>query len=98
MLAVFSVPETERTLRHRLRTELSWLGFGTVAAGVWIAPRHLAGPTREAPAAAELDHYVTWFEARHLTHVDVAQWWDLPSLRTQYDHFLDLHRADLPTE
>ena len=34
VLAVFSVPETERHLRHQLRTELSWLGFGTVSPGV----------------------------------------------------------------
>jgi phenylacetic acid degradation operon negative regulatory protein len=98
VLAVFSVPESERARRHRLRSELSWLGFGTVAAGVWAAPRQLAGPTREVLAAADLDRYVTWFEARHLSPVDVAQWWDLPALRTQYDQFVYAHRDDLLME
>ena len=80
VLAVFSVPETDRHLRHRLRTELSWLGFGTVSPGVWVAPAPLAGPSRDLLAAAGLDRYVTWFHARHLGEVDVAAWWDLSGL------------------
>ncbi len=95
VLAVFSVPESERAQRHRLRSELSWLGFGTVASGVWVAPRHLAEPTRDVLAAADLDRYVTWFAAHHLSPVDVAQWWDLPALRAQYNRFIAAHRADL---
>ena len=31
--------------RHTLRSRLSWLGFGNVAPGVWIAPAHFAGET-----------------------------------------------------
>jgi len=88
VLAVFSVPETQRHLRHQLRTELSWLGFGTVSPGVWIAPRPLAEPTRALLTDAGLDGYVTWFAAQHLTEVDVAAWWDLDSLRAQYATFL----------
>ncbi len=95
LLAVFSVPESERAQRHRLRSELGWLGFGTVAAGVWVAPRHLADPTRETLAAADLDRYVTWFAAQPLSPVDVARWWDLPALRVRYDRFLREHTADL---
>ena len=97
VLAVFSVPESERAQRHRLRSELSWVGFGTVAAGVWAAPRPLAEPTRAVLTAADLDRYVTWFEARHLSPVDVGQWWDLAALRHSYDRFLTAHRADLAT-
>jgi phenylacetic acid degradation operon negative regulatory protein len=98
VLAVFSVPESERSQRHRLRSELSWLGFGTVASGVWAAPRPLAEPTRAVLTAADLDRYVTWFEARHLSPVDVGQWWDLPALRDSYDRFLTAHRADSAAE
>jgi len=49
-------------------------------------------------AAADLDRYVTWFEARHLSPVDVAQWWDLPALRAQYDRFMHAHRCDLAAD
>ena len=94
VLAVFSVPETERHLRHRLRTELSWLGFGTVSPGVWIAPRPLADPTRALLSDAGLDGYVTWFGAHQLSDIEVTAWWDLESLRAQYDTFLAAHRQD----
>ena len=96
VLAIFSVPESDRHLRHRLRTELSWLGFGTVGPGVWIAPRPLAEPARDLLVTAELDGYVTWFAAHRLaapepTAADVAGWWDLDALRRQYDEFLGAH-------
>jgi phenylacetic acid degradation operon negative regulatory protein len=98
VLAIFSVPESERHLRHRLRTELSWLGFGTVGPGVWIAPRPLAEPARDLLVTAELDGYVTWFAAHRLaapgpSATDVAGWWDLDGLRGQYDEFLRAHRG-----
>jgi phenylacetic acid degradation operon negative regulatory protein len=95
VLAVFSVPEEDRHLRHRLRTALSWLGFGTVGPGVWIAPRPLAEPTRSVLAEAGLGQYVTWFGAWHLSEIDVTNWWDLPALRTRYNTFLTTHRHSL---
>jgi phenylacetic acid degradation operon negative regulatory protein len=95
VLAVFSVPESDRHLRHDLRTELAWLGFGTVSPGVWIAPRTLADPTRALLTDAGLDRYVTWFGAQHLTEIDVAAWWDLDALRGQYETFLANHRAEV---
>jgi len=93
VLAVFSVPESDRHLRHRLRTELSWLGFGTVSPGVWIAPRPLAEPTIELLGDAGLDGYVTWFGAQHLAETNVAAWWDLEGLQAQYQAFLDEYRS-----
>jgi len=93
VLAVFSVPESDRHLRHRLRNELSWLGFGTVSPGVWVAPGPLAGPSRDLLAAAGLDQYVTWFQARQLGEVDVAAWWDLSGLQRQYAEFLSRWRS-----
>ena len=30
------IPETQRQLRHRLRTRLSWLGLGSPTSGLWI--------------------------------------------------------------
>ena len=50
VVVVFSVPESERQKRHALRARLSWLGFGTVSSGVWIAPGHLADDAREVLA------------------------------------------------
>lgn len=48
-LVTFSVPERRRELRHRVRAELTWAGFGLLRDGLWIAPGEVAVP---APLAA----------------------------------------------
>ncbi|HEX5401098.1 MAG TPA: PaaX family transcriptional regulator C-terminal domain-containing protein [Pseudonocardiaceae bacterium] len=95
LLAAFSVPESERDKRHQLRSRLSWLGFGTVSAGVWIAPAHLFDETYETLRRHGLDVYVELFRGDHLAFADtaarVADWWDLPRLQGLYQGFLDRH-------
>ena len=88
VLAVFSVPESERAQRHQLRSQLSWLGFGTVGAGVWIAPAPLADRARELLAGLDLDQYVTWFTGTPVDDAAAAAWWDLGSLQDLYEGFL----------
>jgi phenylacetic acid degradation operon negative regulatory protein len=99
LLAVFSVPETERDQRHRLRTRLSRLGFGTVAAGVWVAPAHLRTVTAEVLTRHGLDGYADLFECAYVAFGDpkekVRQWWDLDQLSRLYDEFLTAHRPVL---
>jgi len=93
LLAVFSVPERERSQRHALRSLLAWLGFGTVSAGVWIAPGHLAGETADVLERYQLAGYVDLFRADYLAFGDVAgqvaRWWDLGRLQGLYQAFLD---------
>ena len=93
LLAVFSVPERERSRRHALRSRLAWLGFGTVSAGVWIAPGNLARETAEVLERHELAGYVDLFRADYLAFGDVAEqvgrWWDLDRLQGLYQSFLD---------
>lgn len=93
VLAVFSVPESQRNHRHRLRSQLGWLGFGTVGSGVWAAPAALTEPARALLAGSGLDGYVTWFHASALDPVDVSAWWDLSALRSQYQGFLHRWQA-----
>jgi phenylacetic acid degradation operon negative regulatory protein len=93
LLAVFSVPERERSRRHALRSRLVWLGFGTVSAGVWIAPGNLAGEAAEVLQRYDLGGYVDLFRADYLAFGDVAEqvarWWDLGRLQRLYQEFLD---------
>lgn len=93
LLAVFSVPEPHRARRHALRSRLAWLGFGTVAAGVWIAPGQLADEARDVLAADGLSDYVTLFRAGYLAFGEVrqqvARWWDLNRLEQLYQAFID---------
>lgn len=95
VMAVFSVPEAERQKRHTLRSRLSWLGFGTVAAGVWIAPAHLEGETRDVLERTQLTAYVRLFRADFLGFGDlreqVRSWWDIEGLEKLYDEFATAH-------
>lgn len=95
VLAVFSVPENEREKRHQLRSRLSWLGFGTVTAGVWIAPAHLEPEAGNVLLRAGLDSYVELFAATYRSVADVRervpQWWDLDRLQQLYAEFLEVH-------
>lgn len=99
VLVVFSVPESERRRRHALRAQLTRLGFGTTAAGVWIAPAHLTEQARGALRDLDLETYAELFHASHLDFRDltesVARWWDLPALQAMYRGFLDEHEPVL---
>jgi phenylacetic acid degradation operon negative regulatory protein len=91
VLAVFSVPESERQKRHTLRSKLAWLGFGTVSAGVWVAPGHLEEETRDVLERSDLAQYVDLFRGDYLgfgaVADGVAQWWDLEGLERMYADF-----------
>ncbi|MCW4354658.1 PaaX family transcriptional regulator [Hoyosella sp. YIM 151337] len=93
LMAVFSIPESERGKRHAIRTILTSKGFGTTAPGVWIAPAHLQQGTADALRAAGLDQFVDLFRAEHIAFADlrekVAQWWNLDQLHELYAEFID---------
>jgi phenylacetic acid degradation operon negative regulatory protein len=95
LLAVFSVPEAERHRRHLLRSELTRLGFGMVAPGVWITPAHPQDTTAETLRRLGLDAYADLFHADHLAFGDPADkiggWWDLAELARQYESFIRAH-------
>lgn len=38
------IPETQRQLRHRLRTRLTWLGLGSPTSGLWVTPEASKAP------------------------------------------------------
>lgn len=92
VLAVFSVPESERAKRHTLRSRLGWLGFGTAAHGVWIAPAYVAAEARVAIEQLGLTRYVDLFNAGYLAFADLAdsvgRWWDLAGLARRYGEFV----------
>ena len=95
MLAVFSVPESERGKRHVLRSRLDQLGFGSAASGVWIAPQQLAEEARHRIGTLGLADYVELFEGARMPlaqlHATVGQWWDLAGLAEGYDGFCGTH-------
>ncbi|MFE6748788.1 PaaX family transcriptional regulator C-terminal domain-containing protein [Kitasatospora purpeofusca] len=94
VVAVFSVPESERAHRHTLRSRLSWLGFGNAAPGVWLAPARVLPDARRLLERLGLDAYVHLFlSAEYAGFTDlrtaVAAWWDFPAIEGQYAAFTD---------
>jgi phenylacetic acid degradation operon negative regulatory protein len=100
LLAVFSVPESERAKRHVLRTQLAALGFGACAAGVWVAPAHRLDLTRASLERHGLAAYVDLWHAAYLAFGDLvehaAQWWDLDGVRAAYQDFVASYAGDQP--
>ncbi|MEV7600809.1 PaaX family transcriptional regulator C-terminal domain-containing protein [Kitasatospora sp. NPDC089797] len=97
VVAVFSVPESERAHRHQLRSRLSWLGFGNAAPGVWLAPARLLPDARRLLARLDLSGYVHLFLSAEYAgfaelRTAVASWWDLPAIEAQYAAFTDAWR------
>lgn len=93
LVLLVRVPEAARTLRHRLRTRLSWAGFGSPAPGVWVNP----DTRREAEARQILDALglaagAMSFTARYAAigseQTVVSQAWDLDALGARYAEFI----------
>jgi phenylacetic acid degradation operon negative regulatory protein len=103
LVVVFSVPESEREKRHALRSQLSRLGFGSAAPGVWVAPGTSYDEVVHALDRRGLTAYTEFFRGDYLGAGDVsarmAQWWDLDEMAGLYDEFVhdfeDLRGADL---
>lgn len=51
LVLTVAVPESQRQLRHRLRTRLTWLGMGSPSPGLWVVP----DPGKEQQVRAALD-------------------------------------------
>ncbi|NUP51774.1 MAG: PaaX family transcriptional regulator [Catenulispora sp.] len=92
LVLMVTVPEPHRDLRQRLRTRLTWAGFGSPDPGVWISPH----PGREAEAA-EVIHELGLSDAMSFTAAYgaigsqaamVARAWDLSSLESRYEDFV----------
>ncbi|WP_371502191.1 PaaX family transcriptional regulator [Kitasatospora sp. NBC_00374] len=96
VLAVFSVPESERAHRHQLRSRLTWLGFGNASPGVWLAPARLLPDARRMLQRLGLAEYVHLFTSDYAGFAElkeaVSSWWDFPAIEAQYAAFTDTYR------
>ena len=94
LIVLATVPESHRNLRHRLRTSLSWAGFGTLGPGVWLSP-HPSHATEARQVLASLGEAVqgTLLHARLDNPQErqrlVTQAWDVAELDRQYRTFVD---------
>ena len=93
LLASFSVPESERQNRHKIRAGLARMGFGTVAPGLCIAPARLQIEALNYMREHNLSEYVEFFTSQPIGPGDlrrkVGQWWDLKAVEGEYRAFVD---------
>lgn len=89
----YSIPETKRDLRRKLRRRLLWLGFGTLNHATWISPRDLEPEVEEIVSTHGLSPYVEFFTGIHRGYSSdeeiVASCWNLKRLNRYYDDFID---------
>jgi phenylacetic acid degradation operon negative regulatory protein len=87
-LLTYSIPESKRHLRRRLRQRLLWLGFGALNHATWISPRDLRNEVEKAVDALRVRPYVELFSGEHRGFADereiVARCWDLKRLNDYY--------------
>jgi phenylacetic acid degradation operon negative regulatory protein len=100
------IPETQRQLRHRLRTRLTWLGLGSPTSGLWVTPDATKAATVHAVVRElGLEHQAfAWVgpasgigdESRLLGDA-----WELADVEDRYLRFIELfetRRAASPLE
>ncbi len=95
LVTIVGVPENNRALRQRLRTQLGWAGLGSLDASTWVTPRVdrerearrvleelglLAGSWSFVATAGQIG------DERSLTRTA----WDLDAIERRYEDFLDL--------
>ncbi len=97
-LVVYSLPESKRPLRHTLRTQLTWLGFGRLATGTWISPRNRIDDLKNLLTELDINSHIQIFSGQYrgpssATEL-VEQCWDLDELSIQYQGFINRHEQD----
>ncbi|HET8599133.1 MAG TPA: PaaX family transcriptional regulator C-terminal domain-containing protein [Segeticoccus sp.] len=94
LVLTVGVPESQRRLRHRLRTRLTWLGMGSPTPGLWVVPEPAK---RDAVAAVLAELGLT---ARAFAWIGesaqvgepaklIAAAWDLDDVEKRYLTFID---------
>ncbi len=93
LLVAARIPDRERTARHVVRTRLSWAGFGSLGAGLWLSPHadreaEALGVLRDAGVADDAHVFVATRAGGDDVRAMVAQAWDLTAVEDAYERFI----------
>ncbi|HKZ13168.1 MAG TPA: PaaX family transcriptional regulator C-terminal domain-containing protein [Solirubrobacterales bacterium] len=91
LLVALRVPEKQRDVRHRVRAQLAWQGFGSLGGGLWISP-HCEREAELAGVDGDSDAELITFRGElgaigDATRV-ISEAWDLHTVADTYDAFL----------
>jgi phenylacetic acid degradation operon negative regulatory protein len=92
-LLSYSMPESRRDLRHRVRATLTWAGFGPLRDGLWIAPGTVdVGAVLAEAGLAEVAELAEWFAASPLPGVRpedfIRRAWPVAQIRESHQQFI----------
>jgi phenylacetic acid degradation operon negative regulatory protein len=101
LLAAVTVPEEQRELRYQLRTQLGWLGFGSLGNGLWISPhvehqKATVDLLRGGDESVNAFVFVTMMSPTHSPAEIARAAWDLDALHERYASFLAVHGKPRP--
>jgi len=98
-IVTYSIPETMRRSRDRLRLELGWLGYGPLGEATWISPLDLTLEVKNLLKRFKIESYVNIFSAQHQGDSDpkkiVARGWNLEKIHRNYPTFINDSRPKL---
>ncbi|HZI96765.1 MAG TPA: PaaX family transcriptional regulator C-terminal domain-containing protein [Actinomycetales bacterium] len=97
-LVIYSVPESDRALRERLRKRLAWLGFGPLSPAVWLSPHDRLAQLRAEFADKPAVRLDTLHARSHGPDADrdmAERAWDLDALDADYASLLGRYRPRL---
>ncbi len=98
-MVIYSVPESERPTRERLRKALSWLGFGPLAPSTWISPydrfADLEALLLDDDLKASLDLFTVDAGGPARDRELAARCWNLDGIDAAYRQFIDAYRPRL---
>jgi phenylacetic acid degradation operon negative regulatory protein len=98
-MVIYQVPESDRAARDRVRKELSWLGFGPLAASTWLSPHDRRAEVQEwcsTEPAVRLDLLTCRSSGLLVDREMAARCWDLEGLNRDYAELVRGYLERLP--
>ncbi|MGH7747583.1 MAG: PaaX family transcriptional regulator C-terminal domain-containing protein, partial [Candidatus Dormibacteria bacterium] len=93
-VVIYEVPESERAVREQLRKQLTWLGFGPLAASTWLSPHDRIDAVLEwaqGQPAVRIETLSALSRSIEQDRSYAARCWDLDQIRRDYTGFLEAY-------
>lgn len=101
-MLTYSVSETTRERRDRLRKDLTVLGWAPLSASTWISPSDALDGAREAAESAgvlaDIDLFVGEYRGPRSDRELIERCWDLAAIARAYDEFVERYRPRFELE
>jgi phenylacetic acid degradation operon negative regulatory protein len=101
-MLTYSVSESGRERRDRLRKDLTVLGWAPLATSTWISPSDALEDARDAAQAAggleDVDLFLGDYRGPRTDRELLERCWDLPAIASAYQQFIARYRPRLQRE